>query len=1599
MIKSIKNMLFSKKAGMVAVFSISAVFALVLVMAPRAKNLTEAFWDCNSAPTEATFNPYQPTEGSTAGTGCHDFPVIAIRNVNGQQGAFSNNISANTGDQLYVRVWVHNGASDTLDRAQTIAHNVSGQISVSGGSISTSFSGNTASGSAMGGNNSGQVSVNLPSGAHLEVVDGSGEIYGGGSVNTNSSGASFYIGDQDACFGFARQIYIKVKVVGAALNPTGQITQAGTTNFNQAACLYNGSVSWTSQNAENVQLRFTDNGGSEQLFHADPTGIDSNINWIAPGHTYQFILYSGNTVLDRKSFTAQAQNCGGTNVAPKVTSFSVDLGQCIAGQNQVNATVNWNTEGFDNIEIWSSDDTGVNQLFSGSESGNQPINWIVPGHNYTFRFYDNNVLIDTKTKSSFGLSCQATSNRSGYINVANGNYQISNQCLSRAVVTWSSTGFSGQTEVHVVSGNSDQIFSTTQTNTSGQNADFINPGQTYTFKLIDTGDGAVIDSKSYTGPSLNCGGNQLTPTGNISVSGGGQVSGQCLSRAIVSWNSANFTQTEVYVSSDNSEQLFSNSQSSTQNADFINPGQSYVFKLVNNVNGVKNIVDIKTYVGPSLTCGSNPPPALTCPAGSVSLSPSILNQGETSAASAPYGWYGGRFVSSNTNLVTISGNSVIAGYSSIGSSTVTGEGWTAPNGATNCSLGWSAITVQRPPVLACVQRNFNTNTSGIYYNGVKTSTLNPNSQFTVKCDYGVQSGYITLDGNNPGQCNFSGWENTAALFNCQGATQPGTYNVSCRMSNNASADNSCSALNPAGSYTVNEPTPNLSCQTLTPNVYTNQTASFSATGGNGSYSWTNGGNPSNGSGSNFNTIFLNAGNKFVTVTSGNQTVNCPVVNVTQPPVSQVTCEITSGSSLVDINQIVSFRASGGNGVYAFNASTGNPATRGASSNAAFSTQYSTSGSKNVTVISDGQIANCPIVTVREPQVPTLSCSAINSPVNVGSTASFTATGGNGSYSWTNGGNPSLGNGQNFSTVYSSAGSKTVTVQSGNQTANCSTQIIDTVVPDVVCTPVNQTANINQTVYFAATGGNGNFNWSAPGSTNGGTTNSSSFNTAYSNSGDKNVTVSSGGKSAVCHVNVLPVQPQTLTCSPNYQTVNIGAMAHFNAIGGTAPYSWQALDSTNQSGAGSSFSTSYTSAFSGATKLVRLTSNDGQVANCQVLVNPPTPTPTPVQTGNCNNSDASCNTNTNTNTSTNNNSTNSSNQNNNSNINGNNNTVTQSNQNCVNNSCNTVYYIQGGNTVSQNDYRQLSIQKMVRNITSSGYQNFQDSVSANNNDTVEFQIIVRNIGNQPVSNVQLTDNLPSGLSYISGQLSGSMNLGTLLANDSKTITFQARVNSNYSYNYNSNQSIQNIAMVRGDSVSQVQDDAWVFVTATTGCTYNCGTVQGSTVNLSYSKKAINETKATYAGQQLDATSVNASREDYITYTLTVTNSGNAAANSFVITDDLSQVLPYADMVDNGGGSLSGNVINFPGITVPAGGSVSKSFKVRVKYSLASNLRYTMTNVYGNTVTIHINNPQVLGAFVAPKTGADTVGISFAMLLTLGMLGFKKRELLSKLILNN
>jgi len=300
------------------------------------------------------------------------------------------------------------------------------------------------------------------------------------------------------------------------------------------------------------------------------------------------------------------------------------------------------------------------------------------------------------------------------------------------------------------------------------------------------------------------------------------------------------------------------------------------------------------------------------------------------------------------------------------------------------------------------------------------------------------------------------------------------------------------------------------------------------------------------------------------------------------------------------------------------------------------------------------------------------------------------------------------------------------------------------------------------------------------------------------------------------------------------------------------------------------------------------------------------------------------------------------------------------------------------------FSQLSINKLVRNIS---FQNvLQKNISAFPNDRVAFQITVTNTGSTTVNNVTLRDTLPGGFSYAGGTTrldgnqvnditSGFISLGSMFPGQQRTVTFEGNVNAPV------NSTIQNTAFAQGDNAAQVQDTASIVIN---------NPVAGANINLTQSKRAFNDTR------NADATLVTAQKEDFITYTLTVVNSGNAPANNFVISDDLSGVLSLSSLVNNGGGTLNGNVLSWPAVTIPANGSVSETFRVRINFFLPNNANLTLTNTFGNTVVIHVG--QVLGqTFVAPKTGSSMeVALGFGAMITAGFAMFRKKNFLGRML---
>lgn len=136
-------------------------------------------------------------------------------------------------------------------------------------------------------------------------------------------------------------------------------------------------------------------------------------------------------------------------------------------------------------------------------------------------------------------------------------------------------------------------------------------------------------------------------------------------------------------------------------------------------------------------------------------------------------------------------------------------------------------------------------------------------------------------------------------------------------------------------------------------------------------------------------------------------------------------------------------------------------------------------------------------------------------------------------------------------------------------------------------------------------------------------------------------------------------------------------------------------------------------------------------------------------------------------------------------------------------------------------------------------------------------------------------------------------------------------------------------------------------------------------------------ATNVTQNLaDANNTTAQPGDTITYTLYAQNTGKADVPNFVMEENLSDVLVYADAVDLHGGSQDSNgLITWPATTIKAGDTLSNQITVQVKKTLPAgtptpddpnHFDLILTNVYGNAVNIKL--PQSPAAVPVAATKA-------------------------------
>lgn len=161
-----------------------------------------------------------------------------------------------------------------------------------------------------------------------------------------------------------------------------------------------------------------------------------------------------------------------------------------------------------------------------------------------------------------------------------------------------------------------------------------------------------------------------------------------------------------------------------------------------------------------------------------------------------------------------------------------------------------------------------------------------------------------------------------------------------------------------------------------------------------------------------------------------------------------------------------------------------------------------------------------------------SCSTNASPIYANQNVVFTGAGGNGTYTWSADSSNVITNSLNnqLTAYFPSSGTYTVRVMSNGQTGTCTVTVLPNSSSNVVtntftsnnnlaCSPSSQEVSVGQTASFSASGGNGSYFWSIPELSLSNSSGTGSYVT-YSTPGTRTITVSSGGSSASCVVNVI-----------------------------------------------------------------------------------------------------------------------------------------------------------------------------------------------------------------------------------------------------------------------------------------------------------------------------------------------------------------------------------------------------------------------------------------------------------------------------------------------
>jgi uncharacterized repeat protein (TIGR01451 family) len=210
------------------------------------------------------------------------------------------------------------------------------------------------------------------------------------------------------------------------------------------------------------------------------------------------------------------------------------------------------------------------------------------------------------------------------------------------------------------------------------------------------------------------------------------------------------------------------------------------------------------------------------------------------------------------------------------------------------------------------------------------------------------------------------------------------------------------------------------------------------------------------------------------------------------------------------------------------------------------------------------------------------------------------------------------------------------------------------------------------------------------------------------------------------------------------------------------------------------------------------------------------------------------------------------------------------------------------------------------------------------DTIIYTLTLSNAGLLDAPNVTITDMVPTGTDFVSASPSVTPNASGLLTWSGLTVPAAVDGTSGTTAVHFT------VTVSAGDTNGEVIPNHAVFTnvhTPGTGCVTSNDTTEG-TCDTNTVTQTVEFPILTAVKSSSPADGSNVVRGETITYSIKLSNSGMLDATNVTVTDDVPTGTTYVAGSASNGGSLSGSAITWSGLTVPAGGSATLTFKVTV-----------------------------------------------------------------------